>query len=337
MYTKKIFFLFVFAIGLLGIFGQVEKASAALGCCIQRHQDFTTTKTETDTGIFFKDTTTVESLNATPIGPDRAVGCYQVSGSQACSTGVVTINKECNRTDEPPAIGTCNSPATCRAQEAAIRRYNNASTRNYKCTFTEVKEVQVDCAAHPQCFSELASDEQCRNLNAAGCARNKACFWDDVRCQSRFDLSLCSKLTEKHCGTAEGSQACQWNKALGACMTKTEAQLGANRINLSEILPDCAVTGSCRSLNDILHVAVNVARKLFGIMGSLAFVMFIYGGVVMISSFGSQERFKKGQQVLVAAIIGIIIAFAAYLLIGYVLGVIGVQSELRAGVNVSTS
>jgi uncharacterized membrane protein YgaE (UPF0421/DUF939 family) len=47
----------------------------------------------------------------------------------------------------------------------------------------------------------------------------------------------------------------------------------------------------------------------------------------MILSFGSAEKFKKGQQILVAAVVGMIIAFGAYALVKFLLESIGVQES----------
>ena len=49
------------------------------------------------------------------------------------------------------------------------------------------------------------------------------------------------------------------------------------------------------------------------------------GGLFMIVSFGNAERFKKGQQILVAAVIGMIISFSAFLLVNYILEALNVS------------
>lgn len=85
------------------------------------------------------------------------------------------------------------------------------------------------------------------------------------------------------------------------------------------ILPDCAFRGDCNSLNDLLVLGVNVGKFVFRFIGAAAFVMFIAGGFFMIVSFGNAERFKQGRDILVAAVIGMIIAFGAYILVSFIL------------------
>lgn len=96
-------------------------------------------------------------------------------------------------------------------------------------------------------------------------------------------------------------------------------------------LPDCAFSPKgCRNVNDLVELAVNIGRYIFSITGSVAFIMFIYGGITMILSFGNAEKFKKGQGILVAAVVGVIISLGAYLAIDFLLDALQVDDSFRA-------
>lgn len=96
-------------------------------------------------------------------------------------------------------------------------------------------------------------------------------------------------------------------------------------------LPDCAFSyDGCRSINDILQFLVNIGQQVFKYIGTFAFVMFIYGGFTMILSMGSAEKVKKGQEILTAAVVGIIISFGAYLLIDFILDALQVGQDFRS-------
>ena len=106
--------------------------------------------------------------------------------------------------------------------------------------------------------------------------------------------------------------------------------LVATEAKAVSILPGCATTKTgCREINTLLETAINIAKILLGLLGVIAFIMFIYGGLVTILSFGSPEKYKKGTQVLVNAVIGIIIAVSAYLIIDIVLTTLGVDPAFR--------
>ena len=63
----------------------------------------------------------------------------------------------------------------------------------------------------------------------------------------------------------------------------------------------------------------NIIRSVLGVIGSLALVMFIYGGITWMLSGGNQERVAKGKQILIWATLGIIIIFSAYALVRFVI------------------
>jgi hypothetical protein len=99
------------------------------------------------------------------------------------------------------------------------------------------------------------------------------------------------------------------------------------------VLTECqeGTDNPCRDANILLEQLIAIAEFLFGIIGTLAFVAFVYGGFTMILSFGSAEKFKKGQQILVAAVVGMFIAFGAYMMVNFVLDALGVSPDFRGG------
>lgn len=86
-------------------------------------------------------------------------------------------------------------------------------------------------------------------------------------------------------------------------------------------------SGAECGLNDITQTAINISRWILGITGSLALLMFIYGGVVLLTSGGNQDRVAQGKQILTNALIGIVAVFAAYLIISFVLSLLGIESQ----------
>lgn len=71
-------------------------------------------------------------------------------------------------------------------------------------------------------------------------------------------------------------------------------------------------------VNDFLLIGKNIATLILGISGSLALLMFIYGGFMMLISSGSQEKIKKARDILVGAVIGLVIIFTSYIIIGFI-------------------
>lgn len=100
--------------------------------------------------------------------------------------------------------------------------------------------------------------------------------------------------------------------------------------NYTGPIPDCAFSGQCRRADDLLELIINIGKFAFSIIGMVAFVGFIYGGFMMIFSFGNADKVKKGRDAMIAAIIGLVIAFGAYALINLILDALNVGVDFRA-------
>lgn len=95
-------------------------------------------------------------------------------------------------------------------------------------------------------------------------------------------------------------------------------------------LPDCAYSGTCREANDLVQLFINQGKSIFGIIGMIALTAFVYGGFLMVFSFGSADKVKQGRDVMIAAVVGIIIVFSAYLIVAFILSALGVSDEFKA-------
>ncbi len=58
-----------------------------------------------------------------------------------------------------------------------------------------------------------------------------------------------------------------------------------------------------------------VINAVLGIVGSLALLMFTYGGFTWMLAAGNNERVQKGKDILIWATIGLVIIFSSYALI----------------------
>ncbi len=69
-----------------------------------------------------------------------------------------------------------------------------------------------------------------------------------------------------------------------------------------------------------LRVAVgNVIAKILGLIGSLAFLAFIYGGFMWLTSAGNADRVQKGSTAMLYATIGLFVIFGAYAILNTIL------------------
>ena len=87
----------------------------------------------------------------------------------------------------------------------------------------------------------------------------------------------------------------------------------------SSSLGACYKTGNY-SLYHIIKLIYGIMQWVWGLSGSLALLMFVWGGVLWLISAGAEEKIKEGKTTLINAVIGIIIIFGSWMLINYVVG-----------------
>ena len=104
----------------------------------------------------------------------------------------------------------------------------------------------------------------------------------------------------------------------------------------SKFIPPCALSsdigsvakeGECRSVSVFVTLLINIASYLFTIVGALALLFFIYGGFTLILSRGATEQVKKGKDIMVAAVIGLVIVFGAYMLVRFLGTAVGLKGD----------
>lgn len=101
---------------------------------------------------------------------------------------------------------------------------------------------------------------------------------------------------------------------------------------IGSVMPKCVlddelrVGSPCLNLTVFMALAVNAGRYLFTIVGALALGAFVYGGFILILSEGKQDKIKKGADAMLAAGIGLLVAFGAYVLIRFLGTSLGLHS-----------
>jgi hypothetical protein len=86
------------------------------------------------------------------------------------------------------------------------------------------------------------------------------------------------------------------------------AETTAPNLNLTDPLAGTGVTNVEGLIGKIL-------KPVFGIIGSLALVMFVYGGLTWMISAGNAEKLKKGRDTLLWAAIGLFVVMMSYVLV----------------------
>ncbi|MFA7286657.1 MAG: pilin [Patescibacteria group bacterium] len=130
-------------------------------------------------------------------------------------------------------------------------------------------------------------------------------------------------LPEQDCGfkEAELTASCSWSPTSGAetntgiyptgAETKTGGLGAGKAVNLSNPLGEGNV--------DVKLIIGRVIRTTLGIVGSIALIIFVYGGLLWTTSAGNAEQVKKGTDTLLWAAIGLTVIFTSYTLVSFLL------------------
>ncbi len=110
-----------------------------------------------------------------------------------------------------------------------------------------------------------------------------------------------------------------------------------------EILPDASGSSRCSvdengnptgvsptdcgdyAISDFLALAINISKFVFGIIGSLTLLMFVYGGVMFLISAGSADKVGQAKKIITAAVVGLLIVFGSWLIINFVFKTMGLN------------
>ncbi len=79
------------------------------------------------------------------------------------------------------------------------------------------------------------------------------------------------------------------------------------------------LTNPLGSINSPQLLIGRIINTILGVVGSLALLMFIYGGLTWMTSSGAPDKVKKGRDIIIWSAIGLVIIFAAYALVSFLI------------------
>lgn len=80
---------------------------------------------------------------------------------------------------------------------------------------------------------------------------------------------------------------------------------------------------SPQGLTDIRSLLALGIKAMLGLIGSIALLMFVYGGFLWLTSRGNSESVAKGSKTMTWAALGIALIFSSYALVEFIFKVIG--------------
>lgn len=84
---------------------------------------------------------------------------------------------------------------------------------------------------------------------------------------------------------------------------------------------------------DFLQLFVDGADIMVALSGTFAILMFIYGGMVWITSYGNEARVKQGRDIITATVTGIVIVLMAWTMVNLIIGSMAGIGQIKWSVN----
>lgn len=87
----------------------------------------------------------------------------------------------------------------------------------------------------------------------------------------------------------------------------------------------CIEEGNC-GLQEVVYGLIYLIRLMLGGMGAVALVYFVIGGLHWVTSGGSQEKVKKGRDIMINTVFALALAFSSYIILDFFVNkVLGVK------------
>ncbi|MCX6739863.1 MAG: pilin [Candidatus Parcubacteria bacterium] len=102
--------------------------------------------------------------------------------------------------------------------------------------------------------------------------------------------------------------------------TSNDQSSSSTVVDLSTISP----VNPDLTIPQIVGLIIQVA---LGIVGSIALIIFVYGGFLMLISQGDATKITKGKNALIWASIGLVVIFGSYVMVSYIIGALSQQGS----------
>jgi hypothetical protein len=282
-----------------------------------------------------------DSIIASSCGTGGQTCCIQLT-QQLCSQAASRYM--------PGTPGTCKS--ACADQNKLLTRLMNQNASLDLCPGTQVCCAEEAQASGPggSCLKLEGVTATCKGAPGSGEVSANAESWTDwikdgsctgQVCVVKQETALCkamaktgvsaetadfyacaAKQSDCESGTlltqtiSRASKACpsgQW-----CCISKQAkaSSSGKTPAGSPKTLPDPLGGASIHS------IIGNVIRTFAGVAGSIALIMFVYGGIMMIMSGGESGKVESARKILINSAIGIVLIFAAYTFVAAIIDAI---------------
>lgn len=108
---------------------------------------------------------------------------------------------------------------------------------------------------------------------------------------------------ETTCKAKQSSEGCSWTADAGSSVPAGQG------VNLNNPI----------RVNSPQQLIGQVINAVLGIVGSIALLMFIWGGFLWMTAAGNDEKVQQGKKTLTWSTLGLVVIFSSYALVSYLI------------------
>jgi len=228
-----------------------------------------------------------------------------------------------------PVFADCNCSITASAIVATESLCNYVKGRGLQCTYSG---GTCNCSG---AVPIITSSDQCNEdgvksaYGGPGISFSANCTWSETSGNPNTGLS------QQQIDAANGATV-GTNTPPAPTTATPNAATSTSGCNPSDykapggLLADvtntaCTACGQC-TIADIFIVGNTVTKLILGLSGSIMLLMMIYAGFLFLTSSGNSGQIDTAKKIIFGAVIGLVIVFAAYTAVQFILGALGVPN-----------
>lgn len=183
------------------------------------------------------------------------------------------------------------------------------------------------CDSQPSCDALKSSQPTCSSKGGTCVPSNYVCVsdWGQLGCGSGQKCGTkCGAAWRYNCDLKGGcvQDTSGTYATLNECAPACRAQIGSGGLLCGNDSNGISTAIGCIPvLNDTNAFAGFILKWAVGVGGGIAFLLIVYAGFMIMTSQGNPERLKAGQELLTAAISGVILLVLSV----FVLNIIGIK------------
>ncbi|EKD49463.1 MAG: hypothetical protein ACD_63C00137G0004, partial [uncultured bacterium] len=267
----------------------------------------------------------------TPCNAGEKDWCKQAYGSDKCckdfESGSISCQKQCDTTPNErcrvecankgckgyeinPSTGKCVQCLSCCA--SGEESLPNAESCRQHCQGTYKYNSNTGCC---KCTGESFDENSCRMY----CTEDgKNYEWDPetFACVCRGEYIPTETACKAYCYTQGKAQGYKWDEVGKRCTCEGDPSEEENQGGPSFPMKLMVGIGKNRTANGIADYIGIVYRFATMIVGIVAIVMIIIGGVQYSMSAGNKAAIESAKETITSAIIGLVIVLLTYLILG---------------------